>query len=205
MNELYPYLFNNLDIFQLKVKHSKITTRIRNYFHSDYETSIKTSDEDQCYEYLGILSNFGPTKLSVNHGDVFIFSDEKRLNGCEPYNKKDAKSIKGRILLMTRGVCTFYDKALHAQIAGAKAVIFLNNQQGDNFRISASETQLKQKKIRIPSVLISQQDALSLIKMRSKPLQTFQVKPLPPIHQDPNAIISLLYRGEMIKNIMITP
>jgi hypothetical protein len=203
MNELLPYLSNNLDIFELKVKHSKITTKIRNYFHLDHEFSIKTSDEDYCYEYLGISSDFGPPKkLNINHGDVFIFSDKKRLDGCEKYTKKDSKDIKGRILLMTRGTCTFYDKVMNAQLAGAKSVIFLNNQKGDNFRASTNEAQ--KKKVKIPSLLISQQDALSLIKMRSKPLQTFQVKPLPSIQGDPNAIISLKYRGEYIKNIMIT-
>ncbi|CAO3640317.1 unnamed protein product [Mucor hiemalis] len=205
MSALFPYLDNNLDIFELQVKQSKITTRVRNYLQSDNEISVKTTDEDQCFEYLGVRSDFGPVNIDVGHGDVYLFGDETRLFGCESYTYKDAKAIRGRILLVSRGKCSFYDKVIHAQTAGAKAVIFLNNNKDEEpFIVTATNAAAsKKKKVIIPSFMISQRDALSLIKMRSKPLRTFQVKNLPSVDDDPNANISLLYRGEKIKNLVI--
>lgn len=205
MSALFPYLSNNLDIFELQVKQSKISTRIRNYLQSDNEISVKTMDEEQCFEYLGVRSDFGPVNINVGHGEVYIFGDEKRIFGCDPYTYKEAREIRGRILLVSRGKCSFYDKVIHAQRAGAKAVVFLNNNKDEEpFIVTAAKSAaLKQTKALIPSFMISQRDALNLVQMRSKPLRTFQVKNLPSIDDDPNAIISLLYRGEKIKNLVI--
>lgn len=199
MSALYPYMSSNSDLFQLPVTQAKVTTRIRNYLNSNHEVSIKTSDQEQCYEYLGIRSDFGPEFMNINHGDVYIFSDEKKLYGCEAYTRKDSKVIKGKILLISRGKCNFIDKVLNAQKAGAKAVIFLNNQPGHEFRIVGTT----KVTVKIPSLIINQKDTLSLLKSRKAPLTTFQVKQLPLIDDDPNAIISLIYRGERIKNVVI--
>lgn len=200
MSALYPYLSSNSELFQLSVKQAKITTHIRNYLNSHHEVSIKTSDQEQCYEYLGIRSDFGPEFMNINHASVHVFNDEKRLYGCEAYTRKDSKLIQGKILLISRGKCIFTEKVLNAQKAGAKAVIFLNNQAGQAFRIIGSTTKTT---IKIPSLIINQKDTLSLLKSRKVPLTTFQVKPLPLIDNDPNAIISLFYRGERIKNVVI--
>lgn len=199
MSALYPYMSSSTDLFQLPVTQSQVTTRIRNYLHSQHEVSIKTSDEDHCYEYLGIRSDFGPVFQHIAHGDVSIFNDEKRLYGCEAYTRQDAKEIKNKILLLSRGKCNFIDKVLHAQRAGAKAVIFLNNQQGDGFRIVG---QVKES-IKIPSLIIGYKDTLSLLKTRKRKVTAFEVKQLPLIDHDASAVISLLYRGERINNVVI--
>lgn len=205
MSALFPYLVANSDLFQLQVKQPHITTRIRNYLNADHEISIKTSDDTQCFEYLGTRSDFGPTHINISHGEAFIFGDEKRLHGCEPYSRKDARLIKGRVLLLSRGKCSFFDKVIYAQEAGAKAVIFLNNQQDSSnglFKISAPSARQQQRKVQIPSLIINQKDALSLIHLK-RPLTTFSIYNLPSIDDDPNAIISLLYRGERINNVVI--
>ncbi|KAI7894933.1 uncharacterized protein EV154DRAFT_414409 [Mucor mucedo] len=190
---------SNSDLFQLPVTQPKLTTRIRNYLNSQHEISIKTSDHEFSYEYLGIRSDFGPPFTTIDHGDVYLFHDLKKLYGCDPYSRKDSKIIKNKILLVSRGgQCTFIEKVLHAQKAGAKAVIFLNNQHGDIRIVGTAKTP-----VRIPSMIISHQDTLSLLKTRKKPLATFQVHPLPPIDLDPQAVISLLYRGERIQNVVI--
>jgi mannosidase alpha-like ER degradation enhancer 1 len=202
MNALFPYLATSSDIFQLQVKQSTITTRIRNYLNADNEISIKTSDDTQCFEYLGTRSDFGPTYINISHGDVFIFGDEKRLHGCEPWSRKDARLFKGRVLLLSRGKCAFFDKVIYAQEAGAKAVIFLNNQKEENmFRILAPTTTANKQAL-IPSLIINQKDSLSLIHLK-RPLTTFSVKDLPSINNDLNAIITLLYRGQRINNIVM--
>lgn len=199
MSALHPYMPSNSDLFQLPVSQPKVTTRIRNYLNSQHEISIKTSDQEYSYEYLGIRSDFGPAFKTIPQGDIYLFHDIKKLYGCDPYSRKDSKVVKNKILLISRGgQCTFIEKVLHAQKAGAKAVIFLNNQYGDIRIVGTSEIPVK-----IPSMIISHQDTLSLLKARKKPLATFQVDPLPPIDTDPYAMISLLYRGERIQNVVI--
>ncbi|GHF61995.1 subtilisin family serine protease [Deinococcus metalli] len=49
------------------------------------------------------------------------------LQGCDPMA---AGSLNGKAVLISRGTCTFYVKALNAQNAGAAAVIIYNNATG---------------------------------------------------------------------------
>jgi len=49
-------------------------------------------------------------------------------DGCEPI--VNAAQVAGKIALVDRGICTFVDKALQAQNAGAIAVIIANNVSG---------------------------------------------------------------------------
>ncbi|GAA5801254.1 hypothetical protein EDC94DRAFT_629478 [Helicostylum pulchrum] len=203
MNALYPYLTSNSDLFQLQVKQPTVTTRIRSYINSQHELSIKTSDKDQCYEFLGTRSDFGPNKVNINNVPIHIFSDENNLYGCNAYTKKEMLLIQDKILLVSRGKCNFLDKVINAQQAGAKAIIFLNNKEGEHeFRISTDDT-AHSSIITIPSLIISYNDALSLLKTNRKQLTTLQINQLPSIDNDPDAIISLLYRGKRIKNVVI--
>ena len=48
-------------------------------------------------------------------------------DACEPLA---AGSLTGRIVLIRRGTCSFYDKSLNAQNAGATAVVLYNNAPG---------------------------------------------------------------------------
>ncbi|KAI8090628.1 hypothetical protein BDF21DRAFT_377781 [Thamnidium elegans] len=203
MNALYPYLTSNSDLFQLQVKQPTVTTRIRSYINAQHEVSIKTSDKDQCYEFLGTRSDFGPNIMNINNVPIHIFSDENNLYGCNTYTKKEMVLIQDKILLVSRGKCNFLDKVIYAQQAGAKAVIFLNNKEGEHeFRISTDDT-TNNSLITIPSLIISYNDALSLLKTNRKQPTKLQLGQLPSIDNDPNAIISLLYRGKRIKNVVI--
>lgn len=201
MNALYPYLTSNSDLFQLQVKQPKVTTRIRSYVNALHELSIKTSDKDRCYEFLATRSDFGPDTVNINNVPIHFFSDEHNLYGCNAYTKKEMLLIRDKILLVSRGKCNFLDKVIYAQQAGAKAVIFLNNKEGEHeFRISTDDDTAH---ITIPSLIISYSDALSLLKTNRKQVTTLKINQLPSIDNDPNAIISLLYRGKRIKNVVI--
>jgi len=66
--------------------------------------------------------------------------------------------LTGKVALIDRGVCAFTVKVLNAQSAGATAVIIANNQGGtDIFVMGGAE-----RKARIPSLMISQNDGASL-------------------------------------------
>lgn len=68
-----------------------------------------------------------------------------------------AGSLTGMIPLITRGTCTFHDKILHAQNAGAIAVVVRNNVAGDPIIMGGSSAG-----ITIPAVMISQADGAKI-------------------------------------------
>ena len=49
-------------------------------------------------------------------------------DGCQPLQHHEA--LRGAVVLLQRGRCTFVQKALHSQEAGAIAVVVVNNQPG---------------------------------------------------------------------------
>ncbi|KAI8368253.1 uncharacterized protein BYT42DRAFT_474111, partial [Radiomyces spectabilis] len=76
----------------------------------------------------GVQSQFGYWPTSITGLGVIAFPNDGRFFGCDPYSKSNAQEMDGKILVISRGECTFYRKAVHAQEAGAKAIIFINNE-----------------------------------------------------------------------------
>ncbi|MEL4503672.1 S8 family serine peptidase [Luteococcus sp. H138] len=78
--------------------------------------------------------------------------------GCDPYGDElKQKFATPAAALVQRGTCTFYQKALNAQQAGAKAVVLYNNQPGTiNPSVEGAVP------ITIPVVIISQADGVDL-------------------------------------------
>lgn len=84
--------------------------------------------------YLTGTASFGPpitanTNISAEIAEV----DDKIYNpfntdGCEPFNATD--QVRGKIAMVNRGGCFFQQKAIHAQAAGAIALIICNFQEG---------------------------------------------------------------------------
>ena len=73
---------------------------------------------------------------------------------CTPF---PAGSLTGLIPLIPRGTCTFHDKILNAQNAGAIAVVVRNNAPGDPIVMGGDNTG-----ITIPAVMISQADGVKI-------------------------------------------
>ena len=66
--------------------------------------------------------------------------------------------LTGKVALIDRGTCTFTVKVLNAQTAGATAVVIANNQGGTDYFVMGGTD----RKIRIPAVMVSQNDGTSL-------------------------------------------
>ncbi|WP_420176880.1 S8 family serine peptidase [Luteococcus sp. OSA5] len=80
--------------------------------------------------------------------------------GCEPYTEEQkALFADGAAALVQRGTCSFHEKALAAQQAGAKAVLLYNNAPGTISPSVAGDTP-----ITIPVVMLSQQDGTELAR-----------------------------------------
>ena len=70
-------------------------------------------------------------------------------------------SLSGKVALVRRGGCAFVVKVLNAQTAGATAVIVMNDQGGDALLAMGGTD----RKVRIPSVLVSQNSAAATPNM----------------------------------------
>ncbi len=78
--------------------------------------------------------------------------------GCQPYtDEQSAQLAQGSAVLVQRGTCSFYQKAINAQNAGAKAVVLYDNQPG-----IINPTVEGDPAITIPVVMISQADGLQI-------------------------------------------
>ena len=76
-------------------------------------------------------------------------------------------NYKGKILLIPRGKCYFHEKAIHAQRAGALAVVISNSRaDGENyiFEMELPQTQgsYNTEPVTLPLVMISQKVALAI-------------------------------------------
>lgn len=75
-------------------------------------------------------------------------------DGCEA---SPAGSLTGKIAVIDRGTCAFTVKVYNAQLAGAAAVIIVNN-AGDAFAMGGTD-----RKVKISSVMVSQSDGAALL------------------------------------------
>lgn len=134
-----------------------------------------TIDYDQWTTLVAGPSHFSPELV----GDEYVESEvvfASPFRGCDTF--KNTEDIRGKILLMERGDCTFVHKARQAQIAGAIAVIVCDNVPG-----SSGETQPMFamsgdgiNDVKIPVVFMFSQESFKLFAaLSSNPNLTVQI------------------------------
>ncbi len=122
-------------------------------------TLVINSPEGIAGLYVNALAGFGPTlPESPLTADIILVEDGQapENDGCEPLT--NAAAIPGHIALVDRGLCTFVNKVLALQDAGALAVIVVNNVPGDPFAMGGGGGE----SIVIPAVMISENDGASI-------------------------------------------
>ncbi len=112
--------------------------------------------------YSAILASFGDELDTDITGNLVLVDDgtDTTDDACE--NLVNTAQINGNIAVIRRGGCTFVDKVLKAQNAGAIGVIIVNNVVGNPNGQSGDDPN-----ITIPSVMISQTDGNVLINTLS--------------------------------------
>ncbi|WP_299833676.1 PA domain-containing protein [uncultured Tenacibaculum sp.] len=112
--------------------------------------------------YDSILANFGGNLTSNISGSLVLANDGTGVqeDACEDLINQ--AEINGNIAIIFRGSCSFTDKALKAQNAGAIGVIIVNNVAGNPIGQSGTDSS-----ITIPSVMVSQTDGSILINALS--------------------------------------
>lgn len=88
-------------------------------------------------------------------------------DACSQISKLDAMRIKGKIVMVTRGVCSFSEKALRMQSAGAAGVIIVNSKTSkarhpDRKYVLTDDKRGLGKQVQIPIMLVSREDAAQL-------------------------------------------
>ncbi len=118
---------------------------------------IVNSPEAITGTYTASGSDFGGNLDTPPTGDLVLVNDgtANPTQGCEALI--NASEVNGKIAVVDRGTCTFVQKALNAQAAGAIGLIVVNNTTG---LINMSGTD---SGITIPIIMIGQEDG-QLIK-----------------------------------------
>tara|TARA_B110000305_G_C19419619_1_gene630122 strand:+ start:373 stop:1380 length:1008 start_codon:yes stop_codon:yes gene_type:complete len=75
--------------------------------------------------------------------------------GCEQYTTKD--QFEAKIVVLSRGVCSFYTKALNAQKAGASALVVYDTEE-DVRPVRVKGTGDETEIVKIPVIMISRED-----------------------------------------------
>lgn len=89
--------------------------------------------------------------------------------GCEPFSATNARAVRGKVALISRGVCGFVVKVKNAQNAGATAVLIADN--APEIAVVPSGLGGSDSTIAIPAVRIFQTDGAKLfesLKTRSR-------------------------------------
>jgi photosystem II stability/assembly factor-like uncharacterized protein len=107
--------------------------------------------------YHAVDNNFSPGRVPVPRypekveAEFVLYQDPagEAAQACEP--AVNASELKDKIAVIRRGACTFVQKVLHAQEAGALAVIMINNEATDPIAMGGGHPD-----INIPAVMVSQ-------------------------------------------------
>ncbi|MGO2101880.1 MAG: T9SS-dependent M36 family metallopeptidase [Psychroflexus halocasei] len=111
-------------------------------------------------EYYGVEAGFGPALTTeALIANLVLAEDFTSFNDYEACNNlTNPAEIDGKIAVIKRGNCSFTDKVMNAQNAGAIAVIVVNNEAGQPIRMGGENTS-----INIPSLMITQFDGQNII------------------------------------------
>ncbi|HVG25271.1 MAG TPA: PA domain-containing protein [Thermoanaerobaculia bacterium] len=112
-------------------------------------------------------ASFGPTLNSASmNGAVVSAHDAENtegptaLDGCTAYD--NASAVAGKVALVDRGTCTFVQKALMAQAAGATGLVIVDNRKEANCVNNPPGMSGNEPQIRIPVMSVTQDDGNEL-------------------------------------------
>lgn len=111
-----------------------------------------------------VLAGVGHGELATKGADFALFNACMRLSV-----EADVKAAKGRVVLVSRGMCDFAQKVSLMQDEGAAGVIVVNyKSEGTKLaNMKLNDTKLDSNPIRIPAVMISYKDWASVAPCRN--------------------------------------
>jgi extracellular elastinolytic metalloproteinase len=135
--------------------------RMQMYLWNSVPTLTVNTPATIAGQYQAVESNFSTANKLSNvgqrTGDVVYYNDNAAGTTHEACAGVPSNSVLGKIALIDRGNCNFTVKVKNAQIAGAIAVIMVNNVSGSPIIMGGTDNT-----ITIPAVMISINDGQTL-------------------------------------------
>lgn len=123
-----------------------------------------------CSEYLHRVSAFGPALPAngLSSSRTVIPEISKSIvvaatNLCAP----TAENLNDTIVVVPRGGCSFGDKVLNSQIAGASAVVVYETDLSEDGLVTMSADAVLAAAIDVPSVFVSSATGVTLLSLLS--------------------------------------
>ncbi|MCE9659350.1 MAG: M36 family metallopeptidase [Burkholderiales bacterium] len=128
-------------------------------------------------------AQFGPALTTTGLSQAIVASSPA--DACATVSA----AVSGKIALVDRGTCDFVTKAQKVQAAGALGMIVANNQGGtDTFVMGGTN-----RRVTIPSVMISQNDGAALRSLASPKNGTMRLKAVQPLLIDGSLDSGVVY------------
>jgi subtilisin family serine protease len=136
--------------------------------------------------YVAIPGN-GPAPASAVTGPLV---DVEKIDGDgRACSTLPSGSLQGSIALILRGICTFEDKLLHAEAAGAMAAVVYSHQDSPDAVAMATGT------AKLPAEMVSWSDGTAIKQLLSSPVQGTLQFTTGPVWIDPNRLANFSSRG----------
>ena len=118
-------------------------------------------NQDINVDWAGGVHETGPAAFGAQTAEPALHENLELVasnppDGCGK-KIRNRRALNGKIALIERGTCTFAEKVMNAQKAGAAAVIIFNNQPG-RVRMAGDDDE-----ITILAVIVSQEDGAGLV------------------------------------------
>ncbi len=106
-----------------------------NSIYVDAQSALQIDSPTGIAGIYPVAVSFFSGNFNGESGDLVLADDGMGTasDGCETID-----DLTGKIVLIDRGNCTFTQKALNAQVAGAIAVVICNNESGNSFMMPGS-------------------------------------------------------------------
>ncbi|KAG8925564.1 Leucyl aminopeptidase yscIV [Tulasnella sp. 418] len=153
----------------------KVTQHIVQYPRSDiFGASLNIDGKDYKYGPSLAVFSYSPPTPGILTGPLVLISDKPggaEGAGCEPADYAGI-DVKGKVVFVARGSCTFAIKSQQARNAGAAAAIIYNNVPNQGVISSRVNVDVTQN---VPTVMISLEDATPLVaRLNSSTPETIQ-------------------------------
>jgi hypothetical protein len=116
-------------------------------------------------------AKFGQQITRETHVELPLLLYSSRIHeGCDRLSKRDAALVRGNLVFVARGTCTFAEKALRMQNAGAAGVIIVNtkvakSRHPDRKYVVMDDKRGLGKQVHIPVMLVAREDASQLHRL----------------------------------------
>lgn len=165
---LHPACENgNIQVQKRNMEISAAATGSQAYFRIGLSVRLEDS---HVMTLTASPATFGLQISRKGHFEAPLYLYTQRVGeGCDKLSARDAADVAGKIVMVLRGTCTFAQKALTLQRAGAAGVIVINTKNSKakhperTYFVKDDEFN-RGKSVKIPLVLVAREDAAELLR-----------------------------------------